>query len=115
MLVRYGSSLFLRTTLANDLNKINKRHTEQVKVKVWNRIGVDVIGPLNETPIGNRYIITCSDYFSKWPEAEALKTKDAEGVASFLYRLMARHCVTNIVMSDHEREFVADVNKKHSY
>ena len=55
--------------------------------------------------------MTCTDYFSKWPEATALKTKDADGVAAFLYQLMTRHGVANIVMSDQGREFVASVNK----
>ena len=31
-----------------------------------------------------RYLATCTDYFSKWPEAQALPKKSAEGVAHFL-------------------------------
>ena len=41
--------------------KLNKNHSSlhsiKVKIQVWYRIGVDLIGPLNETPRGNRYII----------------------------------------------------------
>jgi len=46
-------------------------------------IGIDLIGPLKLTPQGNRFIVTCTNYMSKWPEAEALPTKSA-GVAHFL-------------------------------
>ena len=34
----------------------------------WHRIGIDLIGPLPLTTSGNSYIVTCSDYFTKWPE-----------------------------------------------
>ena len=92
------------------VRKFNKKHTELhpiiVKDEVWDRIGVDLIGTR-----GNRYIMTFTGCFSKWPEAPALKTKDADGVAAFLYQLMTRHDVANIVMSDQGREFVASVNK----
>ena len=48
------------------------------------------MGPLPVTAKGNKYIITLVDYFSKWPEAEALPDKSAKGVALFLYRMMCR-------------------------
>ena len=93
---------------------INKEHSElhpiKVKDTVWSRIGIYLVGPLSETPRGNRYIITCTDYFSKWPEAEALKKKTADSVnvACFLYRLLTRYGVAEIVMTDQGREFVND-------
>ena len=34
-----------------------------------------------------RYILTLSDYFSKWVEAIVLPTKDATGVANQLYKV----------------------------
>ena len=48
------------------------------------------MGPLPVTAKGNKYIITLVDYFSKWPEAEALPDKSSKGVALFLYRMMCR-------------------------
>lgn len=35
--------------------------------KVWELVGIDFVGPLPETERGNKYIITCTDLFSKWP------------------------------------------------
>ena len=35
-------------------------------------------------------IVTLIDYFSKWPKAEPLRDKNAEGVALFLYCTMCR-------------------------
>ena len=78
---------------------------------VWKRIGIDLIGPLPETPRGNKYIITATDYFSKWPEAAALPDKTALGVADFLISLFCRHGWPEIVQSDQGREFVNEVCK----
>ena len=54
----------------------------------WHMIGIDFVGPLS--PIaddGNRYILTISDYFTKWVEAVATPDKSASQVASVLFKV----------------------------
>ena len=46
---------------------------------------MDLIGSMPETPHGNKYIITLTDYFSKWAEAAPLPDKTPLGVALFIY------------------------------
>lgn len=46
---------------------------------------MDLIGPLPKTSRGNKYIVTLTDYFSKWAEAAPLFNKTAEGIAKFMY------------------------------
>ena len=77
----------------------------------WHRIGIDLIGPLPLTANGNAYIITCSDYFTKWPEAAAVKDKSASTIAKFLFNLITRHGSPLIIQSDQGREFVNQVSK----
>lgn len=50
---------------------------------------MDLIGPLPVTSRGNKYIITLTDYFSKWAEAFPLPDKTAAGVAQFMYSVSA--------------------------
>ena len=45
-----------------------------------------------------RYILTLSDYFSKWVEAIVLPTKDATGVANQLYKVYI-YSYTNCLFS----------------
>ena len=76
---------------------------------MWHTIGVDLVGPLPETPRGNKFIMTVSCYFSKWPEATALPNKTAAGVAEFLFQCFTRHGCCSVKISDQGREFVNKV------
>ena len=90
-------------------------HPIPVKDEVWHTIGVDLIGPLPETQKGNKYIMTVSCLFSKWPEATALPDKTATGVAEFLLLCFTRHGCCKVKISDQGREFVNQVNYKYNY
>ena len=50
----------------------------------FSRIGIDIVGPLKRSKKGNVYIITATDYLTKWVEAKALKKATAKQVAQFL-------------------------------
>ena len=67
--------------------KFNKPSSQLHPIKVQNTvfhgIGIDLVGLLPETSQGNKYLINCTCYFSKWPEAAALKIKSAEGMDEF--------------------------------
>ena len=47
---------------------------------VWELIGIDLTGPLLKTVDGFQYILTATDYFSKWVEAFPLKRKTSAEV-----------------------------------
>ena len=55
------------------------------------QVGIDLVGMLPRTERGNKHIVTLVDYFSKWPEAEAIPDKSADSVAQFLYKIICRH------------------------
>jgi hypothetical protein len=35
----------------------------------WERMAIDILGPLPRTDNGNKYIMVVGDYFTKWMEA----------------------------------------------
>jgi len=54
----------------------------------WYHIGIDFVGPITPpSHNGNRYILTLSDYITKWVEAVALPSKCAQGVAKSLFKV----------------------------
>eukprot|EP00731_Ephydatia_muelleri_P007459 Em0003g1707a len=87
-------------------------HPIPVRAQVWYQVGIDIVGPLTLTRNKNRYLITCTDYFSKWPEAQALPSKCAEGVAKFVLSLITRFGCFKVCISDQGREFVNSLNEK---
>ena len=52
----------------------------------WYHIGMDFIGPIYPpSSFGNRFILTISDYFTKFAWAKALLTKEASNVVRTLH------------------------------
>ena len=54
----------------------------------WHQIGIDFIGPL--CPVaddGSQYILTVSDYFTKWVEAVPTPDKTASSVSNALFKV----------------------------
>ncbi|KAL5506431.1 hypothetical protein EMCRGX_G008064 [Ephydatia muelleri] len=51
----------------------------------WFHLGVDPISPVSSK--GNCFILTLSDYFTKWVEAVPLPTKESSGIAQALIRI----------------------------
>ena len=53
--------------------------------EAWYQVGMDLVGPLPVTPAGNKFLMTITDYYTKWAVAAALKDKTALSVANVLY------------------------------
>jgi hypothetical protein len=53
--------------------------------QIFQRFGLDYVGPMIETPSGNKYILTITEYYTRWPIAVATKTADAQTTADILY------------------------------
>ena len=49
---------------------------------------MDLVGPLLETPRGHKYVMTVTDYYTKWAEAAALKDKTVTSVAEVPYSVI---------------------------
>ena len=51
-------------------------------------MGIDFIGPITPaSSSGNRFILTLSDYYTKWVDAVPLPSKHATGVAASLLKV----------------------------
>jgi Integrase zinc binding domain len=69
-------------------------------------IGIDCVGPLNMSRSGNKYIVVCTDYLTKWPEAQALPDLKAGRIAQFLIDyIVSRHGCPYSIISDQGSHF----------
>jgi len=67
-------------------------------VSTWYHIGIDFIGPLkHKSTQGNCYILTVSDYFSKFVQAFACNNKKSSTVFSVLIEVLCTYllCVVH--------------------
>ena len=80
-----------------------------VPAKIWSLVGIDIIGPLQETTSGNKCIIAITDHFSKWSEAAAIPDKSAKSVAQFLSSVVCRLGCMDSLTSDQGCEFINKV------
>ena len=89
------------------------------------------MGPISPpSSLGNRFVLTLSDYFTKWVEAVALPTKEAHGVATVLLKVTSlypsqmlillynyiqifmRMGLPKLLTSDQGGEFRSDLDKE---
>uniref|UniRef100_A0A8C2JCK1 Gypsy retrotransposon integrase-like protein 1 n=1 Tax=Cyprinus carpio TaxID=7962 RepID=A0A8C2JCK1_CYPCA len=79
----------------------------------YERVALDILGPLPETPNKNRYILVVGDYFSKWTEAFPLPNQEAQSIAKVLVEeWVCRYGVPRSVHSDQGRNFESSLFKE---
>ena len=80
-------------------------------VPAFERIHIDILGPLPKDPQGHQYVLLVVDSFSRFPEAFPLKTQKAEEVAEALYSVICRWGAPTSILSDNGRNFVSKLCK----
>nr|GEW99749.1 reverse transcriptase domain-containing protein [Tanacetum cinerariifolium] len=75
--------------------------------KIFDVWGIDFMG-LFSSSRGNKYILVAVDYLSKWVEAKALPTNDAQVVCKFLKSISARFGSPRAIISDPNTHFCND-------
>ncbi|CAO4382312.1 unnamed protein product [Caenorhabditis nigoni] len=110
----------LRTCEECQLRKIIPAFSHVVPMGTWEvpkrpfqRVHVDVMGPLPETIHGNRLIIVATDAFSKFAVARAIRDQTAETTIKFLIEnLVSVHGIPEEIVSDQGRNFISKTFEK---
>ena len=68
-------------------------HPHELAQAPFQVIGIDFLGPIKPASTnGNKHILVVTDYFSRWPEAIALKDQKALTTAKCLFdKIVTRH------------------------
>ena len=66
----------------------------------FQRIAMDIVGPLPRSRQGHRYILVICDYETRYPEAFPLKKIDAPHVAEELMKFFSRVGVPKEILTD---------------
>ena len=74
----------------------------------FDRVCVDVLGPLPTSDLGNRYVVVFTDSLTKWPEAFAIRTAGADVIAQlFVEEIVSRHGAPRTLLSDRGKNFLS--------
>ena len=77
--------------------------------KPFERITMDVIGPLPKTAAGKQFVLVISDYATHYPEAYAMTTITATSVAEKLMNLFSHHGVPREILTDQGTNFMSEL------
>ena len=75
----------------------------------FQRIAMDVVGPLPCTQRGNRFILSICDYTTSYPEAIALPSVDAPRVSKELVNLFSHMGVPDEILTDQGTNFMSSL------
>jgi hypothetical protein len=82
----------------------------QIPTRKWDQIGMDMVGPLPETPSGNKCVMVVVDYLSRYPEAVPLPNQEATTIAqAFVNKIVSRWGVPKIIITDQGSNFTGNV------
>ncbi|CAM4653248.1 unnamed protein product [Lepidochelys olivacea] len=73
--------------------------------RIWELVGMDLIGPLPVTKDGYQYILTTLDYLSRWVEAFSLRSNSASEVAKGMYKMIVRRGCPQQILTNLGPEF----------
>ena len=78
----------------------------------FERIAMDIVGPLPKTGAGHQYILVVSDYATRFPEAFPLRRFTAAVVAEKLLELFTRHGIPKEILDDQGTNFMSCLLKE---
>ncbi|XP_078410685.1 gypsy retrotransposon integrase-like protein 1 isoform X2 [Cetorhinus maximus] len=90
---------------AEHYKNMSRKYPPLKVTRPWEILGFDLIGPFPETTCGNTYVLTVTDYFTKWVEAIPIMKKDALSVAKGLATTFYRFGASKDIFSNESRVF----------
>lgn len=86
-----------------ELQPIHATHPLQI-------VGIDIMGPLQISYAGHKYILVMIDHFTNWVEAEPLKSLEADETVDVIYRrFICRHGCPKTILTDRGTQFTSDI------
>ncbi len=78
----------------------------------FERIGMDLIGPLERSARGHRFALVLVDYATRYPEAVAVRNISAKSVAEALFSMISRVGIPKEILTDQGTAFMSRTIRK---
>lgn len=109
---------FIKKCQSCQKNKILGRNTKMpleitsTSSEPFEKIFLDIVGPLTTTESGNKYILTIQDDLTKFSDAIAIPNQEAETIAKVLVdNVICKHGTPQSVLHDQGTNFMSDIFK----
>jgi len=88
-------------------------HDTDTQFHPWDKLYLDIVGPLPLTEEDHKYVITCQDNLSKYLLAIPMMTQTAEEVALNVMRyVVMQYGITCSIVTDQGTQFMGDVLRR---
>ena len=78
----------------------------------FEKIAMDIVGPLERSKSGNRYVLVICDYATRYPEAIPLRSIEAKKIANELVKLFSRVGIPREILTDQGSNFTSKLLKQ---
>ena len=98
-----------RNEITQNKTKLPMKVTTTPEV-VWNKCALDIVGPLNQTADGHKYVLTFQDELSKFTLATPIVQQDAMTVArAFVEEIILKIGIPQSILTDQGSNFMSEV------
>ena len=80
--------------------------------KPFERISMDIVGPLPKSSAGNRFILVINDLATRYPEAIPMRTVKSPKIAEELAKYVSRHGIPKEILTDNGTNFISTYIRK---
>ena len=78
----------------------------------FERLGMDIVGPVERSKTGNRYMLVITDYATRYPDVFPLKSIKAKAVAFSLVQFFSRVGFPREILTDQGTNFMSTLLKQ---
>ena len=94
-------------------SRVKPQHAPLIPLPIveepFQRIAMDIVGPLPRSSSGNWYILVVCDYATRYPEAIPMRAVDAEAVAEELVKMFTRVGIPQEILTDQGSNFTSQL------
>lgn len=108
---------YVRNCISCQRNKTNFNPTKQpmeitsTSDKPFQKLAIDIVGPLPLTEAGNRFILTAQDDLTKYSFAEPLPNHESLTIAKTLTKIFTTFGIPKSILSDQGSDFMSQLMK----
>ena len=92
--------------------KHNTMQLREMTTVPFEKVSIDLVGPFPTAVGGFKFLLTCIDSATRWPEAIPIRSITAKTIITQLTNILSRCCFPTCITSDNESQFTGHTFQK---